>query len=333
MIGSGESDVYYSVVVPMYNEAGNLRELHARLSGVMKMLDRSYEIIFIDDGSTDESVLIMRALQENDAHLRIISFLRNFGQHPAAMAGFERARGQVIITLDADLQNPPEELPKLLAALDQGYDVATGCRKRRQDSPMRTLPSLVINWMLAALTGVALKDYGCMMRAYRRHVIDYLKLFPEKAKYVTVLASWLRVKISEVEIDQSARKVGVSRYNYLKLIRLTLDLLTGFSITPILVVSAVGIVLLVLGSALGFSLFIWRLTQGPAELGLPMLAALMLVLSGVQLMAVGLIGEYVGRTFIAVQDRPSYIVKAVFEPSDLVDEVASGSPAAAVAQE
>ncbi len=314
-MAAGEQGAYYSVVVPVYNEAGNLPELHTRLTAVMRALARPYEIIFVDDGSTDQSVPIMRSLQDGDPHLVIICFQRNFGQHPAVIAGFNRAAGEVIITLDADLQNPPEEIPKLLAKLDEGYELVSGWRRRRKDPLARTLPSLVVNKMMGALTGISLKDYGCMLRAYRRQVVEYLKLFPERAKFITALTSWLRVKICEVEVEQSTRRTGTSKYNYPKLIRMNFDLLTGFSITPIQVVSAIGLGIALLGFLLGTAILVWNIAHGRAAFDVATLAAIVLMVSGIQLLALGMIGEYVGRTFVQVQGRPYYIVKAVFEPS------------------
>lgn len=307
------SEIYYSAVVPVFNESGNLKVLHSRLNAVMQGLGRPYELIFVDDGSSDDSVTILKELQATNPHLRVICFLRNFGQHPAVMAGFASVRGQVVVTLDADLQNPPEEIPKLVRALEDGYDIASGWRKLRHDPLARKIPSLFVNKMIGRLTGVYLNDYGCMLRAYKRPVVEYLKLFPEHSKFITALSSWLKVKIIEVPVDQSARQAGSSKYNYAKLIRMNFDLLTGFSSTPIQCVSAAGLLMSFFGFAFGFWLLIFRLIYGPTALGLSSFVAVVLVMGGVQLLALGMIGEYVGRMFVQVQGRPYYIVKETFE--------------------
>lgn len=316
-------EIHFSVVVPIFNEGANLRPLHRRLAAVLDALGRPYEMIFVDDGSSDDSVAVLRELQARDPHLRLILFRRNFGQHPAVMAGFNAVRGRVVITLDADLQSPPEEIPKLLPPLEQGYDLATGVRGRRDEPLLRRLGSAVANRMIARMTGVALTDYGCMLRAYRREVIEHLKRFPEQCKYIPALTSWLGIRIREVPVEQCPRAAGSSKYGYLKLIRMNFDLLTGFSSAPVLVVNGVGLALAALGIALGLCLLAWRLAYGTPGMGSIAFLAVLLLLAGVQLVALGLIGEYVARIFVQVQGRPYYLIKETIEAGPAAAAVAS----------
>lgn len=307
------TDIAYSVVVPVYNEAGNLAALHERLTAVLRGLGRPYELLFVDDGSTDGSAGMLRALQAADPHVRVILLVRNFGQHPAVMAGFDAVRGEVVITLDADLQNPPEEIPKLLRGLEEGYDIATGWRRTREDPLLRRLGSVLVNKMIGGLTGVRLRDYGCMLRAYRRQAVEHLKRFPEKHKFLTVLTSWLHLRIVEVEVEQAARHSGSSKYTLAKLVRLNFDLLTGFSTTPIHVVSLLGFAMSALGFALGFFFLVDWLVSGASAVGMAAFFSAVLFLGGMQLLALGMVGEYVARIFVQVQARPYYLVKEVLE--------------------
>lgn len=299
----------YSVVIPVLNEEGCIEDLNRRLGAVMGELDGSYEIIYVDDGSTDGTPALLDGFRDDDERVRVVRFTRNFGQHPAVYAGFSASRGETIITLDADLQNPPEEIPKLLEKLAEGYDMVTGVRTGRQDSLLRTLPSRFVNWMIGKLTRVPLRDYGCLLRVYKRGVIEKLQQCREQTVYFTALISWLGVKIAEVEVAHAARAAGRSKYNWLKLITMNFDLLTGYSILPIQIISIGGIcmaglgflcslVFLVLGLVDPSSNTIWWL------LGFSGLSFLF----GLQLVALGFIGEYIGRILIEVKGRPFYIL-------------------------
>ena len=301
-----------SIIIPVYNEEDNLAELHARLVKVMLGLNKSYEIIFIDDSSMDRSFEILKELHANDHHVQVIRFTRNFGQHPAVTAGFRRATGAVMITLDADLQNPPEEIPKLLAKLDEGYDVAAGWRENRHDPIFRRMASAVVNRMIARMTGVKLRDYGCMFRAYRANVIRQLDECQELNRFITALVSWLGVSIGEVKLKHAPRE-GHSKYSFRKLLRMNFDLITGFSIFPIQAMSLIGFLLALGGLVLGALLGFWRLAYGSGPGGLVTFLAVIFILFGVQLFALGLIGEYVGRIFIETQRRSYYLIKDVIE--------------------
>jgi undecaprenyl-phosphate 4-deoxy-4-formamido-L-arabinose transferase len=244
---------------------------------------------------------------------------RNFGQHPAVSAGFAAARGRVIVTLDADLQNPPEEIPKLVARLGPDCDVASGWRQFRHDSLSRTWPSRLINHVIWKVTGVKLHDYGCMLRAYKREVVQQVQACPEVNKAITALVSWLGVQIVEVPVEHHERVAGKSRYNYWRLIRMSFDLLTGFSTGTLQFVSITGLIISVLGLSAGIFLAAWRVFHGSGPLGLNTFFAVLLFLAGAQMASIGIVGEYVGRVYMQVQGRPYYIVKERTLVEDDVD--------------
>jgi undecaprenyl-phosphate 4-deoxy-4-formamido-L-arabinose transferase len=213
-----------SVVIPVFNEARSLDPLHQRLTRTLEKLGRPYEIIFVDDGSRDESADVLRALRARGAAVRMIRFNRNYGQHAAVFAGMERARGEIVVTLDADLQNPPEEIPRLLAALVEGVDVVGGRRVSRRDPWARRAASWLVNRATSAAVGVRLLDYGCMLRAYRRSVIDRILAFPGVPRYIPVLAAALASSMTEIPVGHSPREHGRSRYGLVRLARLAFDL-------------------------------------------------------------------------------------------------------------
>jgi undecaprenyl-phosphate 4-deoxy-4-formamido-L-arabinose transferase len=285
----------------------------------MMGLGKPYEIIYVDDGSRDGTFDTLASIHRRDArHVRAIQLIRNFGQHPAVTAGFDHVAGEVIITLDSDLQNPPEEIPKLLAKLDEGYDVATGWRQIRHDPWRRRLPSRFINWIIASTTGVKLHDYGCMLRVYRREVVQMLNQCGESRRFITALTSWLGVKIAEVPVRHETASLRSSRYNYRRLLRMTLDVVTGYSLVPIQLVTALGLAMASIGVAAGLFLLGWRIVFGVNPTGLSSFVALLLVLFGIQLAALGIIGEYIGRIYVEVQGRPYYLIRASLdrEPTD-----------------
>jgi len=213
-----------SVVIPLFNEARSLDPLHQRLTRTLEELGRPYEIIFVDDGSRDESADVLRALRARDAAVRMIRFNRNYGQHAAVFAGMERARGEIVVTLDADLQNPPEEIPRLLAALVNGVDVVGGRRVSRRDPWARRTASWLVNRATSAAVGVRLRDYGCMLRVYRRSVIDRILAFPGVPRYIPVLAAAFASSMTEIPVGHSPREHGRSRYGLVRLARLAFDL-------------------------------------------------------------------------------------------------------------
>ncbi len=297
-----------SIVAPAFNEAANIDALVNRTRKAVEHLG-SWELIIVDDGSTDETWKAITAAAERDQAVVGVRLQRNFGQHPAVSAGLAAARGTVIVTLDADLQNPPEEIPKLVATLGPECDVASGWRQSRHDGFARTLPSRFINIIIARMTGVKLNDYGCMLRAYKREVVQQVLACPEANKVITALVSWLGVRIVEVPIEHAPRAAGTSRYGYWRLIRMSLDLLTGFSTGTLQTVSIGGFILSALGLFAGVFLAAWRLFHGSGPLGLTTFFALLLFLSGAQIAAIGIVGEYVGRIHLQTQGRPCFIVK------------------------
>lgn len=304
----------YSVVVPLFNDAEILPELHRRLTAVMQSLGKPYEIIYVDDGSRDDTFAVLSRIHQNDpGHVKGVRLLRNFGQHPAVTAGFEQTRGRIVITLDSDLQNPPEELPKLLAKLQEGYDVVVGWRQVRQDSIFRTWPSKFINWLISRSTGVKLHDYGSMFRVYRREVVQLLNQTHESAKFITALTSWLGVNIIEVPVRHDTAADGQSRYRLRRLFRMTMDLATGYSLVPIQMVTAFGLLMSVIGVSSGLFLLAWRIVFGVNVTGLSSFIALLLVLFGIQLAGLGIVGEYIGRIYIEVRGRPYYLIKTILE--------------------
>ena len=310
--------VELSIVIPVYNEEKNLGVLHERLTPVLLALKRSYEVVLIDDGSRDRSVEIMRGMAAKDPTLVVVELARNYGQHAAVFAGFEQARGEVVVTLDADLQNPPEEIPKLLAQIDQGYDVVGGWRAERVDSYLRTIPSKLVNAFTSRVTGCNLKDYGCMLRAYRSSIIERMLMHREISSFIPALATVVGGRVIEIPVEHSERHAGVSQYNLWRLLKLNYDLVTGFSILPLQLLSFIGFGMSVLGVGFGIFLFIRRLIVGPEAEGLFTLFAILFFFVGTLYMALGLLGEYVGRIYQEVRGRPRYIVARVVGPNAAV---------------
>jgi len=302
-----------SIVIPVFNESANLRALWARLGLVLEGLGRRWETVFVDDGSNDDSLEILRAIAAaQDGRVRVVELARNFGQHAAILAGFRMVRGDVIVTLDADLQNPPEEIPRLLAAIDAGNDVVGGWREERQDESWRKYASLMHNRLTSMIVGVPMHDYGCMLRAYRRHIVDTVVDCDEKAAFVPALANSFAKRVTEIRVEHAERAEGKSKYNLLRLATLSLNLITGFSLLPIQTLSLAGIGIFILDAVLVAVLVLHRLIFGPQQEGaLWLLFAIMFLFVGFMFLALGLIGEYVGRIYIEVRRRPTYIVRDV----------------------
>ena len=304
-----------SVVIPVFNEEDNLRELGERLIRTLTGLGRPFEIIFVDDGSTDRSWQLLTDLNRQNPHnIRALQFNRNFGQHQAIFAGFQAARGQVMVTLDADLQNPPEEIPRLVAKLEEGYDTVGGWRENRRDSVFRRLPSQMINYVMSRVTGVKLRDYGCMLRAYRREVVDSINRCQESSSFIPALANLYSHRVAEIPVGHAERERGTSKYSLFKLLRLNFDLMTGFSNLPIHLVGFMGVAIALLGLFFGLFLFIRRIFVGPEVGGLFTLFAILFVFVGLNTLGLALIGEYVGRIYREVRRRPRFVIRQTLGP-------------------
>jgi len=303
-----------SVVIPVYNEQENLPELIRRTLAACEQLDASYEIILIDDGSRDESArMIADAAAAHDGKIVGVLLNRNYGQHAAVMAGFAHARGEYVVTLDADLQNPPEEIPNVVAKLREGFDVVGSVRQNRQDSFLRTLPSKMVNKVVQKSTGVLMHDYGCMLRGYTREIVETMIQCRERSTFIPVLANTFAHKVTEIPVGHSERAEGDSKYSLWKLINLQFDLLTSITTFPLRVLSVIGGIISASGIGLGVLILILRLIHGAAWAaeGVFTLFAILFVFVGAQFIGLGLLGEYIGRIYHDVRDRPRYFVRKV----------------------
>ena len=305
---------YISIVIPVFNEEQTLPILFSRLIPVMDKYGKPYEVIFVNDGSRDQSQKVLAELfAKRPDVIRVVQFMRNYGQHPAIMAGFERIRGEVAVTLDCDLQNPPEDIPKLLDLIEQGHDVVGGCRANRQDVAWRKGISRLSNIVRARITNINMRDHGCMLRAYRHHIIDQIVEAGDATPFITALSQSLAANPAEIEVGHEERAAGVSNYNLYKLIRYNFDLMTGFSLVPLQMFTITGMLL----SALSFLLVVYmvlrRIFLGPEAEGVFTLFAILFLLVSVAITGLGIVGEYVGRIYMEVRKRPKYTIKEVLE--------------------
>lgn len=303
-----------SVVIPVFNESAVLDELVRRILETMDAMKRPYEVILVDDGSGDDSAAIIEAAAAKAGGRIVGVFLnRNYGQHAAIMAGFTDARGDVVVTLDADLQNPPEEVPKLVAKVDEGYDVVGSVRVPREDSAFRRIASYITNRAVQKATGVNMHDYGCMLRAYRRSIVQAMLQCHERSTFIPVLANSFARRTTEVEVKHAPRRAGDSKYSLWKLLNLQFDLLTSMTTFPIRLLSLLGTLISVLGIGFGVFLLLMRLLHGPewAVQGVFTLFAVLFVFVGAQFIGLGLLGEYLGRVYHDVRARPRFFVQRV----------------------
>ena len=303
-----------SIVIPVYNEEAVLPTLFKRLYSALDALQVSFEIVFVNDGSKDRSVALLREqFARRPRETRVVLFHANFGQHSAIMAGFSYARGEYVITLDADLQNPPEEIGKLVEKLAEGYDYVGTIRQQRQDVLWRRMFSRAINKVRERITPVRITDQGCMMRGYARSVVNALNHTREINTFIPALAALYAMRPVEVPIAHEERHAGQSKYSMYSLIRLNFDLITGFSVVPLQLFSMVGMAVATLSALLVIYLAVRRLILGPEAEGVFTLFGVVFFLIGVALFGIGLLGEYVGRIYAQVRERPRYIVEAVLE--------------------
>ena len=308
------NSVHVSVVIPVYNEEAVLPALFERLYPALDALGRSYEVIFINDGSRDRSAALLRKQFDTRPEVtRVVLFSGNFGQHMAILAGFERARGERVVTLDADLQNPPEEIGRLLAAMDEGHDYVGTIRRDRQDSAFRRWASKAMNALRERITHIRMTDQGCMLRAYGRPVGDAINACRESNTFIPALAYTFADRPTEIEVGHEERAAGESKYSLYKLVRLNFDLVTGFSVMPLQIFSITGIAISLLAFAFVAVLAVRRLLVGPEVEGVFTLFGIAFFLIGIALIGIGLLGEYVGRIYEQVRQRPRYLVQAVLE--------------------
>ncbi len=303
-----------SVVIPVYNEEAGLTALFERLYPALDALGRSYEIVFVNDGSRDRSAAMLREqFQKRPDVTRVVLFNGNFGQHLAIMAGFEHTRGRCIVTLDADLQNPPEEIGNLVAAMDRGHDYVGSIRKMRQDTAFRRHASRAMNRLRERITRIHMTDQGCMLRAYSRDIVDAINACREVNTFIPALAFTFAQNPTEIEVAHEERAAGESKYSLYHLIRLNFDLVTGFSLVPLQMFSLVGIGISLASLVFVVVLAIRRLIVGPEAEGLFTLFGIAFFLIGITLFGIGLLGEYVGRIYQQVRQRPRYLIQAVLE--------------------
>ena len=306
-----------SIVIPVYNEQDGLTRLFDELYPVLDALGRSYELLLIDDGSRDRSASMLREqYQRRPDVTRVILLAGNFGQHNAILAGFERSRGEVVITLDADLQNPPAEIPRLLEQFDAGHDYVGTIRMGRKDSSWRVLPSRLLNAIRERTTRIRITDQGCMLRAYSRAVVDAVNACPEMNTFIPALAYLFARSPVEIQVTHAEREAGESKYSVYSLLRLNFDLMTGFSIVPLQVYSVLGVAISLLSFLFVVYMGVRRLIVGPEVEGVFTLFGIAFFLIGVVLAGVGLLGEYVGRIYAQVRARPRYRVQAVLSSAE-----------------
>lgn len=305
-----------SVVIPLYNEEESIPQLHEQLMAALATVGDACEVIVVDDGSTDGSFERLRRLHEADPCWKVIRFRRNFGQTAALAAGFDAAQGDVIVTLDADLQNDPADIPRLLARLAEGYDVVSGWRVHRRDPFHRRWPSHIANWLISHVTGVQLHDYGCSLKAYRSEVVKNIRLYGELHRFIPAIASWMGVRVAELPVNHRPRSYGRSKYGSLRrTVKVFLDLLTvrfllSYATRPIHIFGGLGLLAALVGGAIGLYLSYVKLVLGESIGNRPLLTlGVLLMIVGVQMISMGLLGELVVRTYHESQGKPIYAVR------------------------
>jgi dolichol-phosphate mannosyltransferase len=312
--GSGEAGdlpsnpIAYSVVVPVYNEEGNVEALAARAIAVMERVGAPFEMLFVDDGSRDRTPEILRELATRDERVRVVRFTRNYGQEAAVEALYLNARGRWLIQMDGDLQNPPEEIPKLIAKKDEGYDVVYGVRHARQDSLFRRAASRTMQWSMRSMMEIELPDDVSTFRLMSAPIARLVAALPERRKFFSALLVWSGARIGTVRVKHDARHAGSTHYNFTRLLNHTFDLIVGFSSKPLRYIGTLGFVFAVLGFGLGVWVIARKLVWNYGIMGWPSLFAAVVILGGVQLIATSVIGEYIARIYVQAQARPLYNV-------------------------
>jgi glycosyltransferase involved in cell wall biosynthesis len=307
-----------SIVIPLFNEIENVAKLHSQLAPVLDSIEKVSEIILVDDGSTDGTYEALKVIQNDDQRVWIIRLRRNFGQAAAFSAGFDFARGDVIVTMDGDLQNDPADIPQLLEKIDEGYDIASGWRMKRKDYFLtRRLPSMAANALISKVTGVKLHDYGCSLKAYRMEVVKNVRLYGELHRFIPAIASWMGIRVVEIPVNHYPRKHGRSKYGLGKILKVFLDLITvkfmlDYATRPLQIFGLAGMISFMAGMAISIYLTILRLFFGEGLSDRPiLLLGILLIMLGVQLILMGLLGELIVRTYHESQDKPIYIVREI----------------------
>jgi undecaprenyl-phosphate 4-deoxy-4-formamido-L-arabinose transferase len=306
---------HVSAVIPVYNEEANLPELNERMTKALDSIGKSWELIYVDDGSADKSLELLTQYAAKDKRIRSVEFNRNYGQHAAVFAGLSQSRGDIVVTLDADLQNPPEEVPKLVAKMEEGYDVVGSVRKNRQDPLFRKIASKLVNRLTRSGNRAAhgMTDYGCMLRAYSRNVVDQICQCKELSSFIPVLAMLYAKKTTEVPVEHAERARGESKYGLFQLLKLQMDLMTGFSFLPLRFLSWFGAMVALFAFALSIYILVMRILRGDAwaAFGVFTLFAALFMMVGGLFIGLGILGEYVGRIYGEVRQRPRYVVRRV----------------------
>jgi glycosyltransferase involved in cell wall biosynthesis len=315
-----EPQIQLSVIIPVYNEEENLEPLYHALRPVLSSLQRSSEIIFIDDGSVDNTYSVLKKIHAIDPACKVIRFRRNFGQTAALAAGFAYAKGEIIVTLDGDLQNDPRDIPLLLEKIDEGYDVVSGWRVHRKDRFLtRRLPSICANWLISKITKVKLHDYGCTLKAYRREVAQNIGLYGEMHRFIPAMASWMGVSVAEVAVNHRPRKYGRSKYGLSRTLRVLLDLITvkfllSYATKPLQMFGSIGLFVSLGGFALALYLSYDKLVLKHSLSDRPLLfLAILMILVGLQFITMGLLGEMMVRIYHEGSQRPIYVVREFLE--------------------
>jgi len=306
---------HVSAVIPVYNEEANLPELNERMTKALDSIGKSWELIYVDDGSADKSLDLLTQYAAKDKRVRSVEFNRNYGQHAAVFAGLAQTRGEIVVTLDADLQNPPEEVPKLVAEMEKGFDVVGSVRKNRQDPFFRKIASKLVNRLTRSGNKAAhgMTDYGCMLRAYSRNVVDQICQCKELSSFIPVLAMLYAKKTTEVMVDHAERSRGTSKYGLFQLIKLQMDLMTGFSFMPLRFLTWFGSLVAIFAFVLALYILVMRILRGDtwAAFGIFTLFAALFMMVGGLFIGLGILGEYVGRIYGEVRMRPRYVVRKV----------------------
>ena len=316
--GRTASSVVLSIIIPVYNEQGNILLLRDKLDEALRALDVDHEIIFVDDGSTDSTETLLTSIAASDSRYKVIVFRRNFGQTAAMMAGIDFASGDIIVPLDGDLQNDPGDIPRLLAKLEEGYDVVSGWRLKRQDNALtRTIPSRLANWLISRISGVHLHDYGCSLKAYRRHVIKDVRLYGEMHRFIPIYASWQGGRIAELPVNHFLRRDGRSKYGLDRIVKVVLDLivvkfLASYSHKPIYIFGGFGLFSIAISFIAGLLALYLKYFKGTSFIATPLpLLVVLAFITGVMSVLMGLIAEMIMRTYYESQSKRIYLVKRV----------------------